>query len=198
MITTVTRRVAVALLALTLSACANVSSSPPATPTAPVTPAAAYRLLDDLCEQLDHNWSIRLAGVPPKFKAFEPLPAGKDHRRCHAGTVTTDQQTVILVTVHTRVDRSEPLDIGLPKSARLLDNVGDRGWILFGKPISRPNELLGGEITSRQDQLTVVKGPAMVSVTIMIHASSVPEESAAEAVLTAYAQRSLELMAGGQ
>lgn len=198
MITTVTRWAAATLLALTLSACATVSSSPPATPTVSVTPATVYRLLDDLCEQLDHEWSIQLAGVPPKIVPSEPLPAGKDHRRCQAGTASKDRRTMLMVTVDTRVDRSGPLDIAMPKWARPLSGVGGRGWIHTGTPISGPSEQFGGKLTSRATQLGAAKGPALVSVMIMIHAPSLPEESATEAVITAYARRSLELMTGGQ
>ncbi|QGN47218.1 hypothetical protein ACN26Y_13545 [Micromonospora sp. WMMD558] len=195
---TIAGRSTLALLLLALSACAKVPSAEPVAPSAPATPLAAYQIVDNLCERLDHAWLQELAGVPPKLKTFEPLPGKENHGMCHAGAGSTDRRTLILVRISTTVERAEPADIGLPKNARQLSGVGDRAWIKFGKPITHPNEQFGGETTLRIDDLMVAAGPARVSVTISLDAPSVPEESAAEALLTAYARRSLELMAGGQ
>ncbi|WP_223874294.1 hypothetical protein [Salinispora mooreana] len=202
MISAVIRRGAAALLVLALSACVE---APPlardAVSTAPVTPSANYRLLDDICDRLDHSWLVQLTGVSPQFKYFEPLPSNVEDRECHVSATARDEQTVVRVEVSTILKRSEPAEPEpsesgwqeFSKLAEPLEGVGAKAWFMFDRPDLRP-----GQAMFRRDLVFVLDGPTSVRVAIMVGDSPLPDESEIKATLTAYVKRILDLMMGGE
>lgn len=197
MITGVIRRSAAALLVLALSACVEASPSRDAMPTVSVTPTVTYRLLDDICDRLDHSWLIRLTGASPQFRYFEPRPDNVEARRCHVLAAARDKPTTVRVEVGTilkpsepaELEPSEPGDSEIPKSAEPLDGVGEVAWFMLDRP-----DLGTGQV--RRDLVFVLDGPVSVQVVIMVSDSPLPDDSAIKAALTTYVKRVLGLMAG--
>lgn len=200
MITGVIRRGAAALLVLALSACVEASPPRDATPTVPVTPTVTYRLLDDICDWLDHSWLVQLTGASPQFRYFEPRPGNTEARECHVNATARDEPTTVRVEVSTLLKPSEPAELEpsesgdseIPKSAEPLDGVGELAWFMLDRPDLRTGE----GMAVRRDLVFVLDGPVSVQVVIMVSDSPLPDESAIKAALTTYVKRVLELMAG--
>lgn len=172
------------LLALALLGCTG--ETVPAEPT-------SYRVVEDLCERLDHAWITEFTGTPVNVRAFEAPPGDDIRRRCTAGAGTADMD-VISVQVNTRTTGELSPQ---PAPAKPLDGVGDRAYIRLSEPFTFMSDHLGREQTSRMDSLMAAQGPATVMVTITVHAPTVPDDAAIQAALTAYGKDVFALMAEG-
>ncbi|MGA3527515.1 hypothetical protein [Melissospora conviva] len=172
------------LLTLALSGCTGQATPAPAE-------ATSYRVVEDLCERLDHAWITEFIGTPVKVRAFEAPPGDDVRRWCTAGAATADMDA-ISVQVNTRTNGELSPQ---PEPAKPLGGVGDQAYIRLSEPFTFMSEHLGREQTSRIDSLMAAQGPATVMVTITVHGPTVPDDAAIQAVLTAYGKDVFALMA---
>ncbi|MGA3565247.1 hypothetical protein [Melissospora conviva] len=171
------------LLALALSGCTGQAAPEPAEST-------SYRLVEDLCERLEHAWITEFTGAPVTYKS--DYPGRETTRRCSAGSWSADKRKLISVQVTTStVGGIKPQ----PAPAEPLDGVGDQAYVYYGEPLTHVSELLGGETTNRMDRLLAAQGSANVMLYLTISAPSVPDDAAVQAVLTEYGKDVFALMA---
>lgn len=208
MIAGVIRRGAAALLVLGLSACVEASPSRDAAPAVWVAPTVTYRLLDDICDRLDHSWLIQLTGASPEITYSEPWPDVMEFRQCQVRAAAPGGSTEVSVQVTAGLkpsesaelepsesadpEPSESADPEFPMVSEPLDGVGEMAFFM----LDRSDLRTGPGMEFRRDLVLARDGPIVVNVIIRVSDSPLPDESAIKATLATYVKRVLELVVG--
>ncbi|MBQ1027948.1 hypothetical protein [Micromonospora sp. C95] len=190
----------VLLLPVVLVGCAGTAT--PA-PSSPPSPAASYRLVDDLCTELDHQPLIDVAGGTTRVRDRPDRP---DRKSCVLSAVSDDPLAIHAVTITMLVADSTtaareslggPPPAGAQGIAREVSGVGDGAWVsipLANGPITDPPEPYDGPVDSRLSMAAAMAGTAVVHLQLNFIAAQVPNEAQTEELAMEYARQTLALM----
>ncbi|MEG3636098.1 hypothetical protein [Micromonospora palythoicola] len=188
------------MLPVVLAGCAGTAA--PAADS-PASPAASYRLVDDLCTKLDHQPLLDVAGGTTQVRDRPDRP---DRKSCVLSAVSRDPLAIHAVTITMLVADSTtaareslggPPPAGAQGIARKASGVGDGAWVSIppaNGPITDPPEPYDGPVDSRLSMAAAMAGTAVVHLQLNFIAAQVPNEARTEELAMEYARQTLALM----
>jgi hypothetical protein len=186
------------LLPLVLAGCATGSRS---SEVASPTPTREYRLVEDLCDQLDPTRLSMLTGIPTVQTKYLPLrPADDRHRRCWLSTADKENVWVYTVQVDIRLDdaaNGADQELAPRGPERAVKDLGDRAVIHVSDTLAVDSPVREGQqVQSQTGTLRGVQGPVGFQVRWTGHGGTALAAADVEALLTGYARQALELLGG--
>ncbi|HEX5598800.1 MAG TPA: hypothetical protein VFX61_22685 [Micromonosporaceae bacterium] len=193
------RHLGVAVLLLALAAC---GPEPAKSPTVQVSPYAdvQFELVDELCDLLDHNRLMDLAGSTVTMKNFPHRP-GADVRKCSIGITTPEHTSVGLLQIHTSLrspKEKEEEGTASPRGARWspMTGVGDSAKFQYSanEELFTPPPPFTVPVRQLSAWLITDAGNATISLHLMLYADIAFDRGEIEKLLSEYAREALELM----
>ncbi|MFE0593109.1 hypothetical protein [Micromonospora echinospora] len=188
------------VLPLVLAGCATGSRS--AESEADPTPTREYRLVDDLCDQLDPTPLTTLSGIPTTQTKYTPARPEARHRSLSCALSAVDRENAWVYSLQFSVsldDAANPADQKLTSrgAERTVEDLGDRALIHVAETLILDNPVREGrKVQSQTGTLRVVEGRLFLQLSYSGHSGTVPTVVDAEALLTGYARQTLELLGG--
>ncbi|MFI6231023.1 hypothetical protein ACIBCR_27365 [Micromonospora echinospora] len=189
------------VLPLVLAGCATGSRSAESEAAAP-TPTREYRLVDDLCDQLDPTPLTTLSGIPTTQKRYTPARPETRHRSLRCALSAVDRENAWVYSLQFSVsldDAANPADQKLTSrgAERTVEDLGDRALIHVAETLILDNPVREGrKVQSQTGMLRVVEGRLFLLLSYSGHSGTAPTVVDAEALMTGYARQTLELLGG--
>ncbi|WP_091459317.1 hypothetical protein [Micromonospora inyonensis] len=188
------------LLPLFLAGC-TTGPRRSASEVASPTPAREYRLVDDLCDQLDPTHLTTLTGIPTTQTRYHPVrPEARDrHLSCWLSTRDKENLWVYSLQVAVTLDHTGDADQERTPQPpeRAVQGLGDHAVIHVGDTLAGEHPLREGQqVRSQTGTLRVVQGPVGLQLRWTGHGGTAPAAVDVEALLTAYGRQTLELLGG--
>ncbi|XTZ18233.1 hypothetical protein ACQSSU_13100 [Micromonospora echinospora] len=189
------------VLPLVLAGCAAGSRSASSEAASP-PPTRDYRLVDDLCDQLDPTPLTTLTGIPTTQTKYTPVRPEARHRSLRCGLSAVDRENAWVYSLQVTVsldDAANPAEGKLTSrgAERTVPDLGDRALIHIADTLTLDNPVREGQrIQSQTGTLRVVEGRLGLQLSYSGHSGTAPAVVDAEALLTGYARQTLELLGG--
>ncbi|MFI6824325.1 hypothetical protein ACIBJE_25785 [Micromonospora sp. NPDC050187] len=189
------------VLPLVLAGCAAGSRSSGSEVASP-TPTREYRLVDDLCDQLDPTPLTTLSGIPTTQTKDTPVRPEARHRSLSCGLSAVDRENAWVYSLQVTVILDGAATPAAKKltsrgAERTVPDLGDRALIHIADTLTLDNPVREGQkVQSQTGMLRVVEGRLHLQLSYSGHSGTAPAVVDAEALLTGYARQTLELLGG--
>ncbi|WDZ84899.1 hypothetical protein [Micromonospora cathayae] len=157
-------------------------------------PAREFHLVENLCDQLDHErLSAASGGTPVKTRT---VPGRTGHTSRCALSTGSPSTGVSMLQVDTEIGEPPTGEPRLYSHHREISGVGDHAQIELPPALTADldSPVIEGPTSSRICTLTVVEGTARIRVQWTNHARKLLSDADTEALLVAYARETLHLM----